>query len=386
MAYELTEEQIMIRDTVRKLSQEKIAPRAAEIDETAEYPWDVFEALKENGLLSVNFPKKYGGMAAGSLTLAIIVEEVAKADGGCAIIPCNSELSFQPLILAGSDELNQRYLPGVVKGDIIGGYCLTEPDAGSDVSSMKTTATKQGDHYIINGQKSFTTNGGIAHTFVVFARDPQSKGARGISVFVVDRNTPGVVVGEHERKMGIRGNPTTQEFFDNVRVPARNLVGEEGAGFGICMMTLDRTRPVVGAQAIGIAQGAFDYSLDYAKNRKQFNQPVARFQGMQFKFADMIMAIESARQLLYYACSEIDRLPEDQKRFPPRLSMLSSMAKTVASDMAQKITSEAVSVLGGYGYIKEYPVERMMRDAKITQIYEGTNEVERWVIGRILTE
>jgi len=381
MQYDLTEEQLMIRDTVRRLAREKIAPRAAEIDEKAEYPFDILDLFRESGLISVNFPEAYGGQGAGLLTLCLIVEEVSKVDASCGIIPCNSELSFTPLLLGGSEEQKRKYLPKVISGEIIGAFCLTEPGAGSDAGSIATKAVKDGDKWVINGRKCFTTNGGIADVYTVFARSvPDSKGVRGLSVFLVEKGTKGLIIGKDEKKMGLRGSNTTEEIFEDCRIPLENLVGKEGDGFRIAMMTLDRTRPVVGAQAVGIAQGACDYALQYAKERVQFGQPIVRFQGLQWKLADMFTLTEAARQLVYKAAAAIDGIPEGGQ-FTPEASRLSAQCKLFASDVAMKVAVEAVQVAGGYGYMKDYPLERMMRDAKITQIYEGTNEIQRVVIG-----
>jgi len=385
MQYNLNDEQIMIRDTVRRLAQEKIAPRAAEIDKTGNYPYDIYSLFLENGLISVNFPQEYGGQKAGLLTLCLIVEEVAKVDASCSIIPCNSELSFTPLLLGGSEEQKRRYIPKVVTGETIGCFCLTEPGAGSDAGAITTRALRDGDDWVINGRKCFTTNGGIADIYTVFARSiPGSKGIKGISVFIIEKERPGLIIGKKEDKMGLRGSQTTEEIFEECRIPLENLVGNEGDGFKIAMMTLDRTRPVVGAQAVGIAQGACDYALQYAKERIQFGQPIAKFQGMQWKIAEMFTLTEAARQLVYKAAAVIDSMPEDIKRIPPEVSMISAQCKLFASNVAMKVTTEAVQVMGGYGYMKDYPVERMMRDAKLTQIYEGTSEIQKIVIGGIL--
>ncbi|MBC7076615.1 MAG: acyl-CoA dehydrogenase family protein, partial [Syntrophomonadaceae bacterium] len=385
MPYELTDEQVMLRNTVRRLANEKIAPRASEIDRTGEYPYDILQLFRENDLMAVNFPPEYGGQGAGIISVCIIVEEVARVDASCSIIPANAELSFGPLLLAGTEEQKKKYLPRVVTGEIIGAFCLTEPEAGSDAGAISTRAVKQGNEWVINGRKCFTTNGGIADVYTVFARSvPDSKGIKGLSVFMVEKDTPGLIIGKRENKMGLRGSPTTEEFFEDCRVPLDNLVGNEGDGFRLAMLTLDRTRPVIGAQAVGIAQGACDYALQYAKQRVQFGQPIAKFQGIQWKLAEMFTLTEAARQLVYRAATVLDRLGPAIDRFPPEVSMLSAQCKLFASEVAMRVTTEAVQVLGGYGYMRDYPVERMMRDAKVTQIYEGTSEIQKIVIARAL--
>jgi len=376
--YALTEEQISFRDLVRQIARERVAPRAAEIDEKAEYPHDLRQLLAEQDILALPFSEEYGGTGTGTLTLNIAIEELAKACASTALMLMVQELGSLPIQLFGSDELKQRYLPKLASGEWTPAFALSEVEAGSDPGGMRTRAVRDGDEWVINGEKNWITNLGIADFFVVFAVTDTSAGhSRGISAFVVDSNLPGVSIGKLEHKMGIRGSPTGQPVFTDVRVPAENLIGEEGQGFRVAMSTLDRSRLGVAAQGLGIAQGATDYAVAYAKERRQFGRPIAQFQAIQFKLADMETRCAAGRELLYKACAKIDRGEPDMGKY-------SAMAKLFCSDTAMAVTTEAVQVLGGYGYVKEYPVERMMRDAKITQIYEGTNEIQRLVIARTL--
>ena len=377
--YAIPQEFQDFRETIRKMVVERVAPRAAEIDETAEYPRDIRELFAEHDLLGLPFESEYGGTGTGTLMLNIAVEEVAKACASSALILMIQELGTLPIRLFGSDELKQRFLPRCASGEWTPAFALSEPDAGSDPGGMRTKAVRDGDEWVIDGTKNWITNLGVADFYICFAvTDPEQGHSRGISAFVVEADRPGFSVGKLEHKMGIRGSPTGQPIFDNVRVPAENLIGEENQGFKVAMGTLDRSRLGVAAQAVGIAQGATDYAAAYAQERRQFGKPIAAFQGIQFKLADMESRTAAARELLYRACSKID-LDE------PDLGKYSAMAKLIASDTAMAVTTEAVQVLGGYGYVNEYPVERMMRDAKITQIYEGTNEIQRLVIARSLS-
>ena len=386
MQYDLTEEQEMIRQTVRKLAVDKVAPRAAEIDETEEYPWDILELLKENALMGADVPEAYGGMGSGPLALCIIIEELSKACASTGLIPAVQELGLLPILLGGSEEQKQKFLPKIASGEHLSACAITEPGAGSDVGSIQTRAVKDGDAYILNGTKIFITNGGIGNVYSVFAKtDPDTaKSSRALSTFIVEKGSPGFSVGKHEKKLGIRGSDTTELIFEDCRIPAANLLGGEGMGFAICMKTLDFSRPGIAAQALGIAQGALDYAVGYAKERKQFGKPIAAFQGIQFMLADMTTQVEAARQLLYKAASLLEKQAKDMSRLPAEVIRFSSMSKNFASDTAMKVTVDAIQVLGGYGYIREYPVERMMRDAKITQLYEGTNQIQRVVIANTL--
>src|SRR6058998_1716148 len=376
--YSLTQEQLDFRDTIRQIVRDRVAPRAAEIDATAEYPWDIRRLFAEQDLLGLPFDEEYGGTGTGTLMLNVAVEEIARACASSALMLMVQELGTLPIKLFGSEELRQRFLPRCASGEWTPAFALSEPDAGSDPGGMITRARRDGDEWVISGNKNWITNLGIADFYVVFAvTDPEAGHSRGITCFVVEADRPGFSVGKLEHKLGIRGSPTGQPIFDDVRVPADNLIGEVNRGFKVAMATLDRSRLGAGAQALGIAQGATDYAAAYARERRQFGQPINAFQAIQFKLADMETQCAAARELLYQACAKIDR-------GDPEISKYSAMAKLFCSDIAMKVTVEAVQVLGGYGYVNEYPVERMMRDAKITQIYEGTNEIQRLVIARSL--
>ena len=376
--YALPQEHIDLRDTVRKMVSERVAPRAAEIDEKAEYPQDLRELFAEHDLFGLPFETEYGGTGTGTLMLNIAIEEVSKACASTALMLMIQELGTLPIRLFGSDELKQRFLPKCATGEWTPAFALSEPEAGSDAGGMRTRAVRDGDEWVIDGTKNWITNLGIADFYVVFAvTDPDAGPSRGISAFVVEADRPGFSIGKLEHKMGIRGSPTGQPIFDQVRVPTENLVGEVDQGFKVALATLDHSRLGVAAQSVGLAQGATDYAAAYAKERRQFGQPIASFQGIQFKLADMETRTAAARELLYQACAKVDSGDADMGKY-------SAMAKLVASDTAMWVTTEAVQVLGGYGYVSEYPVERMMRDAKITQIYEGTNEIQRVVIARTL--
>jgi alkylation response protein AidB-like acyl-CoA dehydrogenase len=371
----LTDEQRGIRDLVRTLARERIAPRAAEIDESAEFPWDMVELMREHELFGLAFDEEYGGSGAGSLMLLVAVEEVSRACATTGLVLAVQELSSLALRLAGTDEQKNRYLPRLASGEWIAAYALTEAGSGSDSAAMRTQAKRDGEEYVLNGSKRFITNAGVAGLYTVFAKTDPDGGHAGISCFVVEADAAGFEVGRIEPKMGIKGSTTGELFFNDCRVPAGNLVGEEGEGFKIAMRILDRSRPGIAAQALGIAQGATDYALEYAKSRETMGEPIAEHQLVAGKLADMETRCEAARGLLYKAGLMMD---EDA----PGLTKVSAMAKLFCSDTAMDVTTDAVQILGGYGYIKEYPVERMMRDAKITQIYEGTNEIQRLVIAR----
>jgi alkylation response protein AidB-like acyl-CoA dehydrogenase len=366
------------RSTIRKMVAERVAPRAAEIDERAEYPRDIRELFASHDLLGLPFETEHGGTGTGTLMLNIAVEEVAKACASSALILMIQELGTLPIKLFGSEALKQRFLPRCASGEWSPAFALSEPDAGSDPGGMRTKAVRDGEEWVIDGTKNWITNLGVADFYICFAvTDPDAGRSAGISAFVVEADRPGFEVGKLEHKMGIRGSPTGQPVFNGVRVPAENLIGEVNEGFKVAMATLDRSRLGVAAQAVGIAQGATDYAAAYAQERRQFGKPIAAFQGIQFKLADMESRTAAARELLYSACSKVDSGSAEMGKY-------SAMAKLIASDTTMWVTTEAVQVLGGYGYVSEYPVERMMRDAKITQIYEGTNEIQRLVIARTL--
>jgi alkylation response protein AidB-like acyl-CoA dehydrogenase len=373
--FALTEEHDLFRTTVRELAEEKIAPRAAEIDRMGEFPWDVFEVLKKADLLGLHVPEEYGGSGADGITYSIYIEEIARVCASSSLIPGVNKLGSMPILLAGTEEQRKRYLGEVARGEAMISYCLTEPGSGSDAGAMKASARRAGDEWVLNGAKRFITNAGISRYYIVYAKTNPDAGTRGISAFVVPDDAPGFSVGRYEHKMGIRGSTTAEVMFEDCRIPAENIVGDEGQGFKIAMGALDQTRLTIGAQATGIAQGAYDFARGYAKERDQFGQPIANFQAIQFMLADMAMNIEAARLLVYRASAMADE-------GHPDLTLHSAYAKCFASDTAMKVTTDAVQVLGGYGYVQEYPVERMMRDAKITQIYEGTNQIQRVVIAR----
>ncbi len=378
MAHEpLTDEQREIRDLLRDLSRERIAPRAAEIDKSAEFPWDVVELFREHDLFGVMFDEEYGGAGASALMTLVAIEEVSKVCATSGLILAVQELGSLGIKLAGSEEQKQRLLPRLASGEWLPAYALTEPGSGSDSAAMRSEARREGDSYVINGSKRFITNAGVASLYVVFAKTDPSAGHDGISAFVVEADAPGFEVGRIEPKMGIKGSTTGEIFFDNCRVPADNLLGEEGDGFRIAMRILDRSRPGIGAQGLGLAQGATDYALEYAKSRETMGKPIAQHQLIAATLADMETKCEAARGLLYKCGQMID---EDVDG--PELTKISAMAKLYCTDVAMDVTTDAVQILGGYGYMQEYPVERMMRDAKITQIYEGTNQIQRLVIAR----
>ncbi len=376
--YTIPQEHLDFRDTIRQIARERIAPRAAEIDERAEYPHDLRALLAEQDVLGLPFEAEHGGTGTGTLMLNIAVEEIAKACASTALILMVQELGTLPIKLHGSEELKSRFLPRCASGEWSPAFALSEPEAGSDPGGMITRAVKDGGEWVIDGTKNWITNLGIADFYCVFAVTDREVGhARGITAFVVEADRPGFSVGKLEHKLGIRGSPTGQPIFDGVRVPEANVIGQVGQGFKVAMSTLDRSRLGVAAQALGIAQGATDYAAAYARERRQFGKPINAFQAIQFKLADMETQCAAGRELLYQACAKIDRGDADVSKY-------SAMAKLFCSDVAMRVTVEAVQVLGGYGYVKEYPVERMMRDAKITQIYEGTNEIQRLVIARTM--
>jgi alkylation response protein AidB-like acyl-CoA dehydrogenase len=376
--YSIPQEHQDFRDAIREIAVERIAPRAAEIDETASYPQDLRELLAEQDILGLPFEAEHGGTGTGTLMLNIAIEEIAKACASTALILMIQELGTLPIKLFGSEELKGRFLPRCASGEWSPAFALSEPEAGSDPGAMLTRAVKDGDEWVIDGTKNWITNLGVADFYVVFAVTDREVGhSRGISAFVVEADRPGFSVGKLEKKLGIRGSPTGQPIFDGVRVPESNLVGEVGEGFKVAMSTLDISRLGAAAQGLGIAQGATDYAAAYARERRQFGKPINAFQAIQFKLADMETRCAAARELLYQACAKVDR-------GDPDIGKYTAMAKLFCSDTAMAVTPEAIQVLGGYGYVKDYPVERMFRDAKITQIYEGTNEIQRLVIARTM--
>ena len=376
-SFALTDVQREFRETLRAFCEEKIAPHAAEVDRNAEFPWKSFEACKEMELPALGIPEAYGGAGADHVTQAIAVEELSRVCASTSLTILISKLGMIPLMNWGSEELKKEYMPRIASGEIQASYCLSEADAGSDVAAMRMRAVRDGDDYVLTGSKYWITNAGISDVYIVFAKTDPDAGGRGISCFVVEKEW-GVRIAKHEDKLGIRGSPTGEVVLEEVRVPASHRVGEEGQGFTVAMHTLDRSRPTIGAQAVGIAQGAIDYSASYMKERRAFGAPIADLQGLRFMLADMAMRTEAARTLVYRACALIDDDPIGE------LTMYGAMAKAFASDTAMAVTVDAVQLLGGYGYTKDFPVERYLRDAKVTQIYEGTNQVQRVVIAREL--
>ncbi|MFF0518807.1 acyl-CoA dehydrogenase [Actinomadura nitritigenes] len=381
-AYAPSEEQELLRATVRELADAKIAPFAAEVDEESRFPQEALDALVANDLHAVHVPEVYGGAGADALATVIVIEEVARACASSSLIPAVNKLGTVPVLLSGSEELKKRYLGPVARGEAMFSYALSEADAGSDAGGMKTRAVRDGDHWVLNGAKMWITNAGVSEYYTVMAVTDPSAGARGISAFVVEKSDPGVSFGPKERKLGIKGSPTRQVILEDVRIPADRIIGAEGTGFKTALATLDHTRITIAAQALGIAQGALDFALGYVKERKQFGKPISDFQGVQFMLADMAMRLEGARQLTYHAAIKSERAMHGEK--VADLTFVSSACKALASDVAMDVTTDAVQLLGGYGYTREFPVERMMRDAKITQIYEGTNQIQRMVIARQL--
>ena len=376
--YALSEEHQAIREAVRAVCDAKVAPAAAQVDEAGEFPQAAYDALAAADFAAPHVAEEYGGAGADALATCIVIEEVARACASSSLIPAVNKLGSMPLVLAGSEELKKKYLTRLAANEGMFSYCLSEPEAGSDAAAMKTRAVRDGDDWVISGTKRWITNAGVSEFYTVFAvTDPEARKGAGISAFVVEKSDEGVSFGAPEKKLGIKGSPTREVYLDNVRVPADRMIGAEGTGFTTAMRVLDHTRVTIAAQAVGIAQGALDYALSYAKERTQFGKPIADFQGLQFLLADMGMKVEAARQLTYAAAGRSERNDKD-------LTFFGAAAKCFASDVAMEVTVNAVQVLGGYGYTRDYPVERMMRDAKITQIYEGTNQVQRIVMARQL--
>lgn len=374
--FSFTEEQDMFRSSIREMVQDKLAPRAAEIDEADEYPWDIDEELVKNGFAGVSYAEEYGGAGGGPVEMCILVEEISRVSAGVSLIPAVNKLGAIPVMLGGSEEMKKEVFSGITEGRHRMSYCLTEPGSGSDAGAMKSRAVRDGDDWVITGTKRFITGAGAADLYTYFAvTDPEGQKNKNITAFLVEKDMKGFELGRKEDKMGIRGSPTREVILDGVRVPKENVIGEVGQGFKLAMRTLDFSRPTVAAQALGIAQGAFDFACGYVREREQFGKPIAAFQGLQFMFADMAMKIETARLAVYRAAKAIEL-------DVPDVSYWAAIAKCYASDVAMSVTTDCVQALGGYGYIKEYPVERFMRDAKITQIYEGTNQIQRVVIAR----
>lgn len=373
MDYGLTETQVMIRDLCRQIANDKVKPVREHYDESGEFPWDIVKIFAEADLFGIAIGEEYGGMGGGVMDTVIAVEELCKVCGGISLALFATNLGTYPIILSGSDEQKKRFLPRIASGKSLAAFGLTEAEAGSDAGAIKTTATKDGDYYVLNGTKQWITNGGEAEIYTVIAMTNKSKGARGASAFIVEKGTPGFTFGKKENKMGIRGSMTRELIFQDCRIPKENLIAKEGMGFIVAMRTLDMSRPGVAAQGLGIAAGALENAIEYSRQRHQFGKPISAFQGIQFMLADMATQVEAARSLVYQAARYIDTGAKD-------ISKVSAMAKVFASDVAMRVTTDAVQILGGYGYMKEYPVEKMMRDAKITQIYEGTNQIQREVI------
>lgn len=375
--YALSEEHQEIRKVVRAIATEKIAPFAAAVDEEARYPQEAADALLASDFHAPHVPEEYGGAGADALATVLVIEEVARVCVSSSLIPAVNKLGSLPVQISGSEELKATYLGALARGEGGFSYCLSEPDAGSDAGGMTTRAVRDGDHYVLNGVKRWITNAGESEYYTVMAVTDPAARTRGISAFVVEKSDEGVSFGAPEKKLGIKGSPTKEVYLDNVRIPAERMIGAEGTGFETAMRTLDHTRVTIAAQAVGVAQGALDYALEYAMERKQFGKSISEFQGLQFLLADMGMKVEAARQMTYAAAGRSERGDHD-------LTFFGAAAKCFASDVAMEVTTNAVQVLGGYGYTRDYPVERMMRDAKITQIYEGTNQVQRIVMARQL--
>lgn len=381
----LSDKHGMIQKIAEKLAKDKVAPRAKEIDQTGAFPWDLVDIYKKHGFLYLMLPEKFGGLDGDITSLCLVIEELAKVSGASSLIPLAHNVGIMPIMVAANDDQKEYIYNKMCEPDkmYLFAFALTEPDAGSDASHMRTTAVKEGDHYYLNGKKSMITNGANAQFYSVFAATNPKKRTEGISAFYVEKDYPGVIIGKSEDKMGMIGSDITELIFDNVRLEKKNLLGKEGQGWDIAMSTLNLSRPAVGAQAVGLAQGALDFAVEYAWKRVQFGQKLADFEGIQFMVADMATGVEAARALVYDAAHLLDmKVYERDKMSAIGVDKLSAMAKVYSADVAMKVTTDAVQILGGYGYTKEYPVERMMRDAKATQIYEGTNQVQRIVIAR----
>ena len=375
--FELPEEHVALREAIRALSEKEIEPYAKDVDENARFPQEALDALVASGFNAIHVPEEYDGQGADSIAACIVIEEVARVDASASLIPAVNKLGTMGLILNGSEELKKQVLPSIAAGEAMASYALSEREAGSDAASMKTRARKEGDNWVINGTKCWITNGGKSTWYTVMAVTDPEKGANGISAFMVHKDDPGFTVGPLEKKLGIKGSPTAELYFEDCTIPADRIIGEEGTGFKTALQTLDHTRPTIGAQAVGIAQGALDAAIAYVKERKQFGKPISSFQGVEFMIADMAMNLEAARLMVYTSAARAERGEKN-------LGFISSASKCFASDVAMQVTTDAVQLFGGAGYTRDFPVERMMRDAKITQIYEGTNQIQRVVMSRAL--
>ncbi|MFA5146324.1 MAG: acyl-CoA dehydrogenase family protein [Candidatus Omnitrophota bacterium] len=373
MDYLLTEQQIMIRDLARQIACDKMKPLAAKYDESEEFAWEIMKVLSGSDIFGIYIPEAYGGLGGGVMELCLATEELSRACGAMALGFAGTALGTYPILLYGNEEQKKKYLPDIAKGKKLAAFCITEAEAGSDAGSIRTTARKDGDHYLLNGTKQWITNGGEAEVYTVIAITDKAKGARGASAFIVEKGTKGLDFGKKEKKLGIRASATREVIFTDCRIPKENILGKEGMGFIVAMKTFDNSRPGVAAQALGIAQGAYDLAIDYARKRIQFGQPISSFQAIQHMLADMATQIEAARALVYSTARMVDSGAKS-------VAKESAMAKLYASDVAMKVTVDAVQIFGGYGYMRDYPVEKFMRDAKITQIYEGTNQIQRNVI------
>jgi len=379
MDYFLNEEQVMTRDLARQIAEEKVVPVRRELDEKEEFPWEIMKALAQSDLFSLFIPEEYGGLGKGTLELCITIEELSKACLGVSTTYAANALGTYPVLLFGTDEQKKKYLPDIAAGKRLVAFGLTEANAGSDAAGIQTTAKLEGNEYVLNGTKQWITNGGEAEIYTIIAMTDKNRGARGASAFIVEKGTPGFTFGKKEEKMGIRASSTRELVFEGCRIPKENIISKEGMGFIVAMKTLDSSRIGVAAQGLGVAQGAFDEALKFSKQRVQFGHPIISFQAVQHMLADMAIEIEAARALIYSVARYIDSRAKD-------ITKESAITKVFATDMAMRVTTNAVQVMGGSGYMKEYPVEKMMRDAKILQIYEGTNQIQRNVIGQALTK
>ncbi|OCW85009.1 acyl-CoA dehydrogenase [Nocardia farcinica] len=375
--FELPEEHIALREAIRALSEKEIEPHAADVDENSRFPQEALDALVASGFNAIHVPEEYGGQGGDSIAACIVIEEVARVDASSSLIPAVNKLGTMGLILNGSDELKQQVLPSIASGEAMASYALSEREAGSDAAGMKTRARKDGNNWVLNGSKCWITNGGKSSWYTVMAVTDPEKKANGISAFMVHKDDPGFTVGPLEKKLGIKGSPTAELYFEDCTIPLDRIIGDEGTGFKTALQTLDHTRPTIGAQAVGIAQGALDQAIAYVKDRKQFGKPISSFQGVEFMIADMAMKVEAARLMVYTSAARAERGEKN-------LGFISSASKCFASDVAMEVTTDAVQLFGGAGYTRDFPVERMMRDAKITQIYEGTNQIQRVVMSRAL--
>jgi alkylation response protein AidB-like acyl-CoA dehydrogenase len=376
-AFQLADEHKDLRSVLRDLCEKEIAPHAADVDEKARYTDEALAALTSSGMAAIHIPEEYGGQGGDSVAACIVIEEVARVCASSSLIPICNKLGTMGMLLRGSEELKKQVLPSIAAGEAVASYALSEREAGSDAASMRTRARAEGDEWVLNGAKCWISNGGHSTWYTVMAVTDPDNGANGISAFVVHKDDPGFSIGAKEKKMGIKGSPTTELYFEDCRIPGDRIIGDPGTGFKTALATLDHTRPTIGAQAVGIAQGAIDASIAYVKERKQFGKPIGDFQGVQFILADMAMKVEAARLMVYTAAARAER-------GEPNLGFISSASKCFASDVAMEVTTDAVQLFGGYGYTVDFPVERFMRDAKITQIYEGTNQIQRVVMSRAL--